>query len=134
MIIWHLLVSSLSEGAGKYSTDSTDPRPDPGVGTLRLEQRWGHQGPTGTGGTGGTGGPGRTEGHDELQDVTGRVVAEEGEEGEEAEGTPSPGCHRLHDNREVIAPGKVRGHPRGSPGPPGDMGHPLPAAPPTHVT
>lgn len=32
MIIWHLLVSSLSEGAGKYCTDSTDPGPDPGVG------------------------------------------------------------------------------------------------------
>lgn len=32
MIIWHLLVSSLSEGAGKYCTDSTDCRPDPGVG------------------------------------------------------------------------------------------------------
>lgn len=42
MIIWRLLVSSLSEGAGKYCTDSTDPGLILGwglsQGTLRLSQ------------------------------------------------------------------------------------------------
>lgn len=32
MVIWHLLVSSLSEGAGEYCTESTASRPDPGLG------------------------------------------------------------------------------------------------------
>lgn len=38
MIVWHLLVSSLSEGAGKCCTDSTDPGVGAGPGDPRLSQ------------------------------------------------------------------------------------------------